>query len=122
MYSTWGQFMWADTFGANRYGGKLIVCIGDKSTHGGTVILTNQVDDKLTCKDELVAVESAPEGVLQHLCPITGHGTYTGSGWVTPITAVTVKSFHNGKLILTELAFSGCGARLAPPNRRCTVE
>ena len=115
MYGQFGQFMWADTFGANRYGGKLIVCIGDPSTHGGTVILTNQVDDKLTCKDELVAVETAPEGILQHNCPISGHG-------VTPITAVTVKSFHNGKLILTELAFSGCGARLAPPNRRCTVE
>ena len=114
MYGTFGRFMLADTYGAGQQG-KLIVCIGDHSSHGGTVILTNQVDDKLTCQDELVAVETAPEGILQHSCPITGHG-------ITPITAVTVKSFHNGKLILTENAVAGCGARLAPPYRKTYVE
>lgn len=114
MYGPWARFMWADTWGAGQKS-KLIVCIGDPSTHGGRVILTNQVDDKLTCQDELVAVETAPEGILQHACPIEGHG-------ITPITAVTVKSFHNDKLILTELAFSGCGARLCPPYRKTYVE
>jgi hypothetical protein len=114
MYGQYGQFMWADTWGAGQRG-KLIVCLNDRSTHGGTVILTNQVDNKLSCQDEQVAVETAPEGIPQHDCPINGHG-------ITPITAVTVKSFHNGKLILTELAFAGCGARLAPPYRKTYVE
>lgn len=115
MYGTWGRFQWEDTWGAGPGIGKPIVCIGDSSSHGGTVILTNQVDDKLFCADELVAVESAPEGVLQHSCPIPGHG-------ITPVTAITVKSFHNGKLILTGGAIAGCGARLAPPDRRTYVE
>lgn len=114
MYGTFGRFMLADTQGGGQ-SGKLVVCVGDPSNHGGVVLLTNQVDDKLTVQDELVAVESAPEGIGQHSCPITGHG-------VTPITAVTVKSFHNGKLILTSMAVAGCGARLTPPFRKTYVE
>ncbi len=106
--------MLADTYGAGQKG-KLVVCIGDSSNHGGVVILTNQVDNKLTTMGEQIALETAPEGILQHSCPIAGHG-------ITPITAVTVKSFHNGKLILTEMAVAGCGARLTPPDRRTYVE
>ena len=116
MYGAFGQFElasdWSAQFGAK---GKPIACVGDVSHHGGTIILTNQEDDKLTAMDELVAVETEPEGILQHSCPIPEHG-------VTPITAVTVKSYHNGKLILTYMAVAGCGARILPRNRRTFVE
>lgn len=114
MYGAYGKFMLCDTYGAGQKG-KLVVCIGDPSNHGGTVISHNQ-DGTLTAADELVAVEDA-----KHVCPISGHNEPFG---YTQITAVTIKSYHNGKLILTELAFAKapCGARLAPPNRRVYVE
>ena len=120
MYGSFGKFMLCDTYGAGQKG-KLIVCIGDLSNHGGEVIRHNQ-DETLTAADELVAVEDAQHLLLQHRCPIKDHGTFDGTGWVSSITAVTIKTFHNGKLILTELAFAGCGARMAPPNRRVFVE
>lgn len=108
MYGSFGRFMLCDTYGAGQKG-KLVVCIGDLSNHGGTVTSHNQ-DGTLTAAGELVSLENA-----LHSCPIDGHG-------ITPITAVTVKSFHNGELILTELAYAACGARLAPPNRHVFVE
>lgn len=114
MHGTFGRFMLADTYGAGQKG-KLVACIGDSSSHGGTIILTNQVDDKLKVQGILVALETITEGILQHSCPIEGHG-------VTPITPVTVKSFHNGRLILTEMAIAGCGARIAPLPRKTYVE
>jgi len=114
MYGSFGRFMLADTYGAGQQG-KLVACIGDRSTHGGIIILSNQVDDKLSCQDEQVALETAPEAIAQHSCPIEGHG-------ITPITAITVKSYHNGKLILTEMAVAGCGARITPIDRKTYVE
>jgi len=108
MYGSFGRFMLCDTYGAGQKG-KLIACIGDPSNHGGIITSHNQ-DGTLTAADELVALENA-----LHSCPIEGHN-------VTSITAITVKSYHNGELILTELAFAGCGARIAPPNRRVFVE
>ena len=95
--------------------GKPIVCIGDKSSHGGTIIISNQVDDKLLCNDLLVALETMPEGTVQHSCPIPYHG-------ITPVTAITVKSYHNGKLILTGGAQAACGAVLTPVDRKVYVE
>ena len=88
---------------------KKIACLGDGSSHGGTLISTNQ--------DGTVNVGSTPicvEGAL-HSCPITGHG-------ITPITAITNKSYINGKLILTYGAVAGCGALITPPDRQCNVE
>jgi len=105
---------------------KRIACLGDFSDHGGVVITTNQ-DDTLrigygerafgsgafgsgSFGGALVAVNGA-----MHSCPITGHG-------VTAITAITTKSFQNGKLILTINAVAGCGAKLIPVNRNVNVE
>jgi uncharacterized Zn-binding protein involved in type VI secretion len=89
--------------------GKKVVCFGDASTHGGHVITTN-TDGKLFIHALRVAVAGAT-----HQCPIVGHG-------VTPITPVTVKTFHNGKLILTEGAYAGCGAVILPIDRKVYVE
>lgn len=108
MYGSFGRFALCDTYGAGQKG-KLVVCVGDPSNHGGSVSNHNQ-DGTLTAAGELVSLEGA-----MHVCPIDGHGT-------TAIVAVTVRSYHNGKLILTELAIAGCGARLAPPNRHVYVE
>jgi len=89
--------------------GKKVVLLGDSSDHGGTVVSHNQ-DGRFKVKGIEVAVEGA-----SHSCPIPGHG-------VTSISAVTIKSYCNGKLILTEQAVAGCGARLTPPDRKVYIE
>jgi len=89
--------------------GKRIVVLGDGSDHGGVVITTNQ-DGTLKVNGADVAVEGA-----KHSCPVTGHG-------ITTITAVTIKSYHNGKLILTDGAIAGCGAVIQPVDRKVYVE
>jgi len=103
-------------FGAPEYvpvvppgvGGNISV-LGDTSSHGGTIITSGQDG---TCKVGGVAVAVA--GAM-HDCPIKDHG-------ITPITAITVKSYINGKLILTEGAIAGCGALIISPDRKVTVE
>jgi uncharacterized Zn-binding protein involved in type VI secretion len=89
-------------------GGK-IALLGDSSSHGGSISTSNQ-DGTL----KVGGVEVAVEGAM-HVCPIQNHGT-------TAITAVTTKSFHNGKLILTFGAVAGCGAVIASPDRAVNVE
>jgi len=86
-----------------------IVLVGDSSSHGGAVISSNQ-SGAFTVGGGVVAVEGA-----QHSCPIPGHG-------ITTILAVTTKSFHEGKLILTEGAIAGCGAIIEPPDRKVSIE
>jgi len=89
-------------------GGKIAV-LGDTSSHGGIIISTNQ-DGTFKVAGIAVAVNGA-----MHSCPVPGHG-------VTPITAVTIKSYHNGKLIITEGAQAGCGAIIQPLDRKVEVE
>jgi len=89
--------------------GRKIACVGDGSDHGGSIINSNQ-DGTFIVAGIDVAVEGA-----QHSCPIEGHG-------ITPITAVVIKSYHNGKLILTQGARAGCGARIIPSDRKVYVE
>ncbi len=86
-----------------------IACVGDGSSHGGTIVSSNN-DGKFKVAGATVAVNGA-----QHSCPIPLHG-------VTSISAITVKSKCNGMLILTEGAVAGCGAVIAPPDRGCEVE
>jgi len=86
-----------------------IAVVGDKSSHGGVIISSNQ-DGTLRATGELVAVDGA-----LHSCPIPEHG-------ITPISAVTIKTYQNGKLILTRGAIAGCGALIDPPNRPVYVE
>lgn len=88
---------------------KKIALKGDGSDHGGSVTTSNQ-DGTFKVGGVEVAVEGA-----QHSCPIYGHG-------VTSITAVTTKSYQNGKLILTEKAVAGCGAEITPVDRSVYVE
>lgn len=88
---------------------KKIACLGDASDHAGVVTSTN-ADGTLKAGGTVVAVNGA-----DHTCPIIGHG-------ITPITAITSKTYHNGKLILTEGAVAGCGALLIPPDRKVFVE
>ena len=88
---------------------KRVACLGDPSDHGGTLISTNQ-DDRLKAGGIAVCANGC-----QHSCPIYGHGT-------TPVTAITTKSWVNGKLIVTEGAVAGCGAIIQPPDRKTNVE
>lgn len=88
---------------------KRVALLGDGSSHGGTIITSNQ-DGKFKVNGVEVAVEGA-----QHSCPLPGHGG-------TSVTAVTVKSYCNGKLILTDGAIANCGAILIPEDRKVYVE
>ena len=92
------------------HGTKVIALLGDTSDHGGTVVSANQDDDSLSVGGVLVALHGA-----LHSCPIEGHG-------VTELSAVTLRSMHNDKLILTIGAVAGCGARLTPIDRGVYVE
>jgi len=89
--------------------GKKVACERDSSDHGGIVTSHNQ-DGRFKVSGAVVAVEGA-----EHSCPILEHGT-------TSISAVTTKSYCNGKLILTKDAFAGCGAKLTPLDRNVNVE
>lgn len=119
---------------------KEIAVLGDTSSHGGTIVTTNQDEtlivtvggglappmsvggmfgsfmwgELLGAGGEVVGLLPAVEGAL-HSCPVPGHG-------ITAISAVTYKSFHNGKKILTVFAVAGCGAIILPPDRRVYVE
>jgi len=88
---------------------KNVALVGDGSDHGGVITTSNQ-DGTFKVGGVAVAVEGA-----QHSCPIEHHG-------VTSITAVTTKSYHNGKLILTDGAAAGCGAKITPPDRKVYAE
>lgn len=86
-----------------------IACLGDPSDHGGE-ITTSNTDGTVLARGDVVAVEGA-----MHTCPILGHG-------VTAITAITTKTYINGKLVLTYGAQAGCGALIQSPVRNIPVE
>ena len=109
------------TFGSQQFGsswyipiippavGGNISLLGDVSSHGGSITVSGQ-DGTLMVGGIAVAVNGA-----SHSCPIIGHG-------ITSITPTTVKSFHNGKLIITAGATAGCGAKIISPDRSVYVE
>lgn len=80
---------------------KKIAVLGDSSSHGGT-LTTHNTDGTFKVGGVIVCANGC-----MHTCPIPGHGT-------TPVTAVTTKSYVNGKLIVTENAVAGCGAVIQP--------
>jgi len=108
----------SETFGSFPFGGsgleaigtgRKIACLGDGSNHGGTLTSTNQ-DNKFL----VGGIEVCAEG-CDHTCPIPLHG-------VTQVTAIIIKSYVNGKLIITEGAQAGCGAVITPIDRQVYVE
>jgi len=72
-----------------------IARLGDTSSHGGTIITASN------------DVRANNRGVARqgdsHSCPISGHG-------VTPITAITTRTYVNGRLVVTVGARAACGA------------
>jgi len=76
-----------------------IARLGDPSDHGGSITDTN-ADDTVLANGIPVAVDGAI-----HLCPLLGHGG-------TAITPVAVKTYVNGKLVITVGATAGCGAKI----------
>jgi uncharacterized Zn-binding protein involved in type VI secretion len=109
MFGLFSQYEFGLPWFVRRRVGKAIAVIGDISSHGGVIMTSNQ-DGRFKVGGIAVAVAGA-----MHLCPITGHGT-------TAITAVTIKTYCNGKLIITKGAVAGCGAKINPPNRKVFVE
>jgi uncharacterized Zn-binding protein involved in type VI secretion len=88
---------------------RFIAVLGDPSNHGGTIISHNQ-DETLFVNGIPVAVDEAV-----HDCPIIGHGK-------TKIRAVVIRTYHNGKLVLTYGARAECGAVITPPDRKVYIE
>ena len=88
---------------------KKIACVGDTGSHGGS-ITDSGGNSTLYVNGILVALN----GCSYH-CANSLHNGGT-------VTAVTVKSYHNGKLIITEGATSSCGSVIQPSDRQCTVE
>lgn len=89
--------------------GKNITCVGDSSSHGGIVISAGQ--NTVYANGKLVAIDSES----MHSCPIPGHG-------ITPIHAITTKSYISEKLIVTNGAIAGCGAVIISPDIKTYVE
>ena len=89
--------------------GKNVTVLGDSSSHGGKVIKTGQ--STVTATNKSIAID----GLAMHSCPVQGHG-------ITPITAITTKSYIAGKLIITSGAKASCGAIINSPDRKVYVE
>jgi uncharacterized Zn-binding protein involved in type VI secretion len=88
---------------------KLIALLGDDSNHGGSIISSGHDGTFL-----VNGIEVAVDGAL-HSCPIEGHN-------ITSISPITVRSYVNGKLILTKGAKAGCGAKILPGAHKVFVE
>jgi len=86
-----------------------VALLGDVSSHGGTLITNNQ-DGTLKVSGITVCLDDC-----LHSCPHIGHG-------ITSVTAVTVKTYHNNKLIITKGARAECGATILPSDRNVYVE
>lgn len=97
-------------FGATEFlrrltgGSRGVACVGDTSSHGGTIITSGQ-DGTVLAAGAVVAVQ----GALHH-CPKSGHGT-------TPVTPIIKNTYINGKLVVTSGAVAGCGAVMSPIER-----
>lgn len=88
----------------------LTACVGDISSHGGIIITSGQISDKLLLKSLPVAAQ----GCL-HACPVTGHG-------VTPVTSIVKAIFIGNKLMIGAGATAGCGAVILPSLRQMFIK
>ena len=88
---------------------KRIGCLGDSSDHGGSLVSHN-TNGRYLVNGVIVCGNGC-----DHSCPIPGHGT-------TAVSAVTTKSYVDGKLVITYGAVAGCGAVITPPDRKVYVE
>ena len=84
-----------------------IALLGDTSTHGGALTTTNQ-DGRLLTAGIAVCANGCTLA-----CPIHGNRI---------VTAITTRSFVNGRLIVTAGAIASCGAVITPPDRGVYVE
>ena len=110
MLGSFGSVEFGSTeFIIKKFLGKLISLLGDSSNHGGIIISSGQDGTFL-----VNGIEVAVAGAL-HDCPVEGHG-------ITSISSVIVKSYDNGKLILTKGAIASCGAKILPSGRNVYVE
>jgi uncharacterized Zn-binding protein involved in type VI secretion len=89
---------------------KKVACVGDTSSHGGTIISSNQ-DGTLRVKGSIVAVEGA---ILRCGNPLHGD--------VAINTAGTSKTKHNSKKIVVEGGTATCGAVIQCADRQTYIE
>ena len=88
--------------GAPGSSAKVVACVGDTSTHGGSITTSGQ-DGTLTVGGLPVAVDGC-----QFNCP--SHGART-------VSAVITKTTQNGKLLITQDALVSCGAKIIATDR-----
>lgn len=81
---------------------KLVACVGDTSTHGGSITSSGQ-DGTMTAGGVEVAVSGAT-----FVCPI--HGART-------VSSIISKTTQNGKLLITDGAVVSCGATIVATDR-----
>lgn len=81
--------------------------LGDTSSHGGSII---SASSNVNCNGIGVARNGD-----SHNCPLRGHG-------VTPITAITTKTYVNGRLVVTVGAVAGCGAVITSGSSNTNAE
>lgn len=105
--SRFGSFLLGATEFLQRLvgGSRTVACMGDTSSHGGTITTSGQVGNVMAA-----GAKVAVQGAL-HSCPIKGHGT-------TAIVPIITKTFIGGKLVVTAGAVAGCGAVMNPPDRK----
>ena len=84
---------------------RAVACVGDGATHPGQIIISGQ-DGTVFAAGNVIAVSGA-----QFQCEEEDHGT-------TTITPIIKSTYINGKLIVTEGAVAGCGARMKPIDRK----
>ena len=88
----------------------LSAVVGDISSHGGIIITSGQLSNKLFLKGLPIAAQGA-----LHACPIPGHG-------VTPITSIVKSIFIGKNLMIGAGAVAGCGAIILPSPRAMFIK
>lgn len=119
---------------------KRIACVGDTSDHGGEIISSNQDGTLVIGSGSAGASGAGGEGqygTITYGSPAEGGGGVEGAvvavhgaqfscpiHGIHNINAVTIKTYHNGRLILTEGAVveAPCLANITPPDRKIYIE
>jgi len=119
---------------------KRIACVGDSSTHGGSIISSNQDGTLVIGAGGSGSTGSGGEGqygTITYGSPAEGGGGVVGEvvavhgaqfncpiHGINNISAITTKTFHNGRLILTEDAIvdAPCQALIKPIDRKIYIE
>jgi hypothetical protein len=105
-----------------------VACVGDDGTHkiGGIEIITGQIVDSNQNGTVFAAGDEVAVNGALFQCSIGGHGTQQlvhGQllNGISSITPIIDRTYINGKLVVTDKAVAGCGAKIRPIDRKVYV-